>query len=248
MNTLHKRITEAFEVYQNDLNALEQMITAFHNILILDIGNAANRINAKLKKVSEFYFEETWDSSEVITSALDLVFSELEAEQDDFQDEVDKLNSSLKLMQRNYKEFILPQGIVLLVSSLELFLATIFKNLLRAKLRGVNEYAVNNICRGVNFQNWGSTIDAYRTFLDIDFNKSSINRRMIVEIQQERHIIVHRRGLLDEKSLKLLGVSKKQVGRRLKFSEDSIYKAISLFSESGKVIHEIAEQKIWDGI
>jgi len=110
-----------------------------------------------------------------------------------------------------YEQFVLAQLIVRLVSSLEVYLATVFTSCLSAKLE-LSERAVSEIASRYNFQNWGSSVEAFRTFLDIDLSSGDFDSSRIVSLQQKRHVQVHRMGVLDERAVRQLGMSPARIG------------------------------------
>jgi hypothetical protein len=96
------------ETLSQDLDSLENMISVFTVIFELDLVARAKRVQSQLIKATEDYFEETWDATEVITSSLDLTFSELDYETSGFGKAVVEFQKSMSEFEGIYKRFVLP--------------------------------------------------------------------------------------------------------------------------------------------
>jgi len=218
-------------LYQN-IASLEQMVEIFSSVFELDIAAQAKDVICRLETIADTYFYETWDSSEIITSSLDLGFSELEHRARELDDSAKQLDGSINELKRIYEQSVLPQAVVMLVGSLEVYLSTVFVSCLSAKL-DLSERAISSIRERYNFQNWGDSVDAFRTFLGIELCPQDVGGSKIVGLQQRRHVLVHRLGVIDERAARQLN-SPSLVGKRLKIKQSEVMEGI-------KVVRRLAE-------
>lgn len=227
MSVKFDQVRVANNTIQRDLAFLRRVIEVFSMVFELDVPTRAKRVTSQLRKVTDLYFHETWDSSEVITSSLDLTFSELEYETDEFAERVRQLNRSISELRRIYEQFVLSQALVMLVSSLEVYFSTVFRACLSDRL-DLNESAILKIVSQFNFQNWGSTVNAYRTFLEIELCPQTVDGAKIDALLQKRHVLVHRMGVVDERAIHQLKLPSSLLGTRLKIEAPEIAKSIDL--------------------
>lgn len=213
------------------------MIEAFSEILELDIAARAKSVKDQLQTVTDLYFYETWDASEVITSALDLVFSRLEYETSEFAQQVHELDRSINELSRIYKQFVLSQAVVILVSSLEVYLSAVFTSCLSGRL-SLNDRAISGICSRYNFQNWGSSVDAFRTFLEMELCPQGIDSSHIIALQQKRHVLVHQMGIIDERAVRQLKLSPSLVGKHLEIRQSEVLEGIELVRAIGEHLYQ----------
>lgn len=232
---LRSQVALAKQTLLEDLVSLEEMIQAFSEIFELGIVDQAKQIRSQLDKVTEVYFQETWDSSEAITASLDLTFSELEFETSRFSRRVDQLDESLGKLAGIYAHFVLSQALVMLVSSLEVYLTRVFRSCLSDK-RGLNERAIRTIMERYNFQNWGSSVDAFQTFFEVDLVPEGVNGATIERILQKRHVFVHQMGTIDEKAARKMGLHETEIGKHLKVSSAEILEGVQVVREISKCL------------
>jgi hypothetical protein len=192
----------------------------------LDIAAQAKNVIGRLRAVADTYFHETWDTSGVLTSSMDLEFAELEYHAHELDESAKQLDESINELKQIYEQFVLSQAVVMLVSSLEVYLSTVFESCLSAKL-DLGERAISNIRGGYNFQNWGDSVDAFRTFLGIELCPQDISGSKIVGLQHRRHVLVHRMGIIDERAARQLN-SPAMVGKRLKIDRFEVIEGIKI--------------------
>lgn len=236
--------SNSYETLRQNLASLEQMTVTFSKIFELDIATRAKRVKDQLQRVTDLYFYETWDTSEVITSSLDLSFSELEYETSEFAERVSRLNEAIGELNRIYEQFVLSQVIVMLVGLLEMHLSTVFVSCLSSKL-DLNDRAISKIRSRYNFQNWGDSVDAFRTFLGIELCPQESDGSKIVALQQERHVIVHQMGVIDERAGRQLNLSPSLIGRRLEIKPPEVLEDIKLVHRIGEHLYHSTEKQAY---
>jgi hypothetical protein len=239
-------VAVANETLEQNLLSLEQMLLAFSRILGLEIASQAKQIKKSLQKATELYFYETWDVSEVITSSMDLVFSELEFETSVFSEQVDELDKSIQELARIYQQFVLAHALVMLVSSLEVYLSTVFRVCLSEKLN-LNERAILQIVSQFNFQNWGSSVNAFRTFLEIELCPQEIDGSQIDALLTKRHVLVHRMGMVDERAIRQLNLPAIEIGERLRIKPSDVMEGIKLVSRIAEHLWSDISRLKFDG-
>lgn len=232
----------AHDALCRDLDSLEQIVDAFSRILELDVVAQARRVERQLVKATEIYFDETWDSAESLTSSLDSTFSELDYETSELGKAVVQLDQNMDELKAIYEQFVLAQLIVMLVSSLEVYLAAVFTSCLSAKLE-LSGRAVSDIASRYNFQNWGSSVEAFRIFLDFELCSGGFESSRIVSLQQKRHVLVHRMGVLDERAVRQLGISPHRIGERLRIGPSEIKESIELVRSIGEYVHHAGQEQ-----
>jgi hypothetical protein len=134
-----------------------------------------------------------------------------------------------------YKQFVLPQLVVMLVGSLEVYLTTVFRSYMAAKI-DLKERAIADISNRYNFQNWGSSVDAFRTYLDMELCPSGLESGKVMALQQKRHVVVHRLGILDERAVKQLALDPSFIGKRLVVQASEVREGIELVRQIGEHI------------
>jgi len=229
-------LTTASESLRRNLAAIEEMVETFSKVFELDVATQAKRVKDQLQKLEELCFHETWDTAEVITSSLDWSFAELNYEASEFSDRVQQLDDSLSRLNQIYEQFVLPQAVVMLVGSLEVYLSTVFSCCLFDMLR-LNHRAVSKISNRYNFQNWGDSVDAFRTFLGIELCPEGINNSEVVGLQQRRHVFVHRTGIIDERAAHQLSLPLSSIGERLTVGYCEVMGNIELVRRIGDHLH-----------
>jgi hypothetical protein len=233
----------ANETLRRNLASLEQMVDIFPRVFELDIATRARRVRDQLQRVTEIYFHETWDTSEVVTSSLDLSFSELEYETGEFSERVQQLDESINQLNQIYERFVLSQAIVMLVGSLEVYLSTVFACCLSGILN-LNDRAISKISGRYNFQNWGDSVDAFRTFLEIELCPEGDNGHKIAALQQKRHVLVHRMGVIDERAACQLNLPARLIGKRLRIEHSEVIEGIELIRRIGSHLHHSTKKRI----
>jgi hypothetical protein len=229
-------LTTAGESLRRNLASIEEMVETFSKVFELDVATQAKRVKDQLQKLEELYFHETWDTAEVITSSLDWSFAELDYETGEFSDRVHQLDESLSRLNQIYEQFVLPQAVVMLVSSLEVYLSTVFSCCLFDMLC-LNDRAVSKISSRYNFQNWGDSVDAFRTFLGIELCPEGVNSSEVVGLQQRRHVLVHRTGMIDERAVHQLSLPLSSIGERLRIKYSDVMENIELVRRIGDHLH-----------
>lgn len=227
MSAEHLDLRAANETVRRDLAFLTQITEAFSTVFELDIPGQAERVAAQLEKVTDIYFHETVDSSEVLTSALDWTFSELEYETDQFTQRARRLADSVDELRQIHEEFVLSQALVMLVSSLEIYLESVFRTCLSLRL-DLDRSAASQIMRLYNFQNWGDAVNAYRSFLDVELCPDTIGGGEIHAMLQRRHVLVHRMGLIDERAIRQLQLPESSLGTQLKVTSADVAQGVQL--------------------
>lgn len=233
----------ALSTLNRNLGFLERMLGSFADIFSLDVLERAGDVGKQVEAVIDLYFNETYDSSEVITSGLDLEFSKLEFDSAEFSKRVDQLGQSLSSLSSIYEEFVLCQAIVMLVSSLELYLSTMFSVGLHERYP-LGERAIVEIVSRYNFQNWGNAVEAYRNFLGIELCSRNEDGVCVTLLQQKRHLLVHQLGIIDQRGARSLGLSVAAIGQPLRVKEADVRDAIAL-------VHRIAlclQESIGDSV
>lgn len=236
MSVEHGELVDAEETIRRDLAFLKQITDVFSMVFGLNIPEQAAHVATQMEKVSNLYFRETVDSSDFITS-LDWIFSELEYEADEFAVRARRLNDSFKQLHHIYQQFVLSQALVMLVSSLEVYLGTVFRISLAHRL-GLDAGAVSQIARGYNFQNWGSATQAFRTFLQVELCPDGVEGAEVNALLQRRHVLIHRLGIIDERALRQLRLPSSSLGTRLRVSPSEINKGIILV---GRIVKHVSE-------
>ena len=163
-----------------------------------------------------------WISEESLTSAFDLDFSELEYKNRTFSQSAKMLNELIKGLETIYRQFILGQSIVIIVSSLEAFLSGIFSHCLMQKFPTKFTAQLDEITGRYNFQNWGNTIVGYRTFLNIDLGEGGNFSSRITMLQQKRHVLIHQAGVIDRRAVKQLNLRNEVVGKNINITEQEV--------------------------
>jgi hypothetical protein len=214
-------ITRFVATFNQSLDYIEQITKSFKEIFELEIREQASDISKKLNSVIELYYYDTVNSDESLTSAFDLDFSELDHMNRSFSQKAKNLKNSIMDLESIYKQFILSQSIVIIVSSLEVFLSGVFSYCLMKKFQQ-NSRAVDKITDRYNFQNWGNTVDGYQTFLNIDLGKDESFKSKIIKLQQNRHVLVRQSGIIDKRVIKTLNLPEKAIGKKLNFTEKEI--------------------------
>ena len=232
----------ASKTLNHELDALERMVQVFAGILGMDIAARAKLVQAQLIKTAELYYEETWDSAEALTASLDLTFSALDLETNEFVKSVTLLDESISKLHRIHDQFVLPQLIVLLVGSLEVYLSMLFESLLSERL-GVQQRAISKIASRYNFQNWGSSVDAFQTFLELELCPEDVDSSAIIALQQDRHVLVHRMGIVDERAARQLKLDASFIGKRLVVRRSTVLEGVRL---ARKVDEYLCEQILGD--
>jgi hypothetical protein len=223
-------INQFVNKFNQSLDYIEQIINSFNDIFKLEIREQALDISKKLNDVIELYYYDTVDSEESLTSAFDLDFSELEYKNRTFSQSAKMLNESIKGLETIYRQFILGQSIVIIVSSLEAFLSGIFSHCLMQNFQQ-NSLAVNEITGRYNFQNWGNTVVGYRTFLNIDLGEGGNFSSRITMLQQKRHVLIHQAGVIDKRAVKQLNLPNEVVGKNINITEQEVREGIKTARE-----------------
>ena len=231
---MHRRswLETANKALDRDLGSLQRILEIFPKILELDLVSRATRVKNQLQRVSELYFEETWDTSEVITSSLDLTFSQLEYETGEFSERVKDLAESFDRLRHAYEEFVVSQGLIMLVSMLEVYLSTVFTSCLEERF-GFGDRGISRIESRCNFQNWGDSVDAYRSFLGMELCPPGVSNSDVVALQQKRHVLVHQLGQIDLRAVRQLGLSPSMAGERLRIERSEVTEGINLVRNIG---------------
>ena len=223
-------INQLVDKFNQSLNYIEQILNSFKEIFELEISEQALDISKKLNEVIELYYYDTVDSDESLTAAFDLDFSELEYKNRTFSQSAKKLNESIKGLKNIYKQFILGQSTVIIVSSLEAFLSGIFSYCLMQKFQQ-NSRAVDEITGRYNFQNWGNSVVGFRTFLNIDLGEGGNFSSKITILQQKRHVLIHQSGVIDKRAAKNLNLTNEVVGKSLNITEQEVRESIKTVRE-----------------
>lgn len=231
-------------LYQS-LEFVERTVTSFRDIFALDIRGRAKGVDKKLKSVVDLYFYGTVDAEDDLISAFDKEFSELEYLSRDFSSSLNKLTDSLNKLSDIYDQSILEYTIVIMVSSLEVFLSNTFTLCLKAKFQQ-NDRAVSEIRSRYNFQNWGSSVEAYQTFLGVDFSTLKEFSSAITILQQKRHIIIHQSGVVDVKAAKYLNLPASAIGTRINIAEVDVSAGVGVVRNIAKYLYSAA-LKLTDG-
>jgi hypothetical protein len=216
------------------------LVDVFSEIFELEIAARAKSVQAQLIKTTEIYFDETWDSSEALTASLDLAFSALDYETSEFVKRVSHLDQAIGQLEDLYQQFVLGQVVVMLVGSLEIFLSAVFKSCLEQKL-DLNQRAISSIMSRYNFQNWGSSTDAFRTFFEIELCPEGVDSSTISTLQQKRHVLVHRLGELDKRAVSQLGLQPSSAGRRLTIELAEVVQGIELVRAIGEHLCQLGD-------
>jgi len=228
-----KHLATANENLRRNMASIEKIVETFSRVFELDVATRAKQVRDLLQKLVDLYFQETWDTSEVITSSLDWSFAELDYETSEYSDRVHQLDESISQLNQIYEQFVLPQAVVMLVGSLEVYLSTVFASCLSDML-GLNDRAVSKISGRYNFQNWGDSVDAFRTFLDIELCPEGVNSSEVVGLQQIRHVLVHRLGVVDERAARQLNLPLSSVGKDLKVKYSEVIEYVELVRRIGE--------------
>jgi hypothetical protein len=242
MMTRSNQFTIAYETLAQELAALERMIQVFVQIFELDVPAQAKGVGDQVQALSAFYSWETMDESGGWPS-LDQGFSELEQDAEDLLAQIHKLDQSVGELGQIYKELVLPQTIVILVSSLEVYLSTVFTLHLSSRL-SLKDSAVSEIRRRYNFQNWGDVVKAYREFVDIELPPDGIEGSEIQALLQKRHVIVHQRGVIDRRAIDQLRLPSSSLGEHLTFEHTEVEKCINLVREIGEFLYGPAREVV----
>lgn len=173
-----------------------------------------------------------------------LSFSKLEYDTSEFAERVSRLNEAIGELNQIYEQFVLPQVIVMLVGSLEMHLSAVFVSCLSSKF-GLNDRAISRIRSRHNFQNWGDSVDAFRTFLAIELCPPEVDGSEIVALQQERHVIVHQMGIIDERAVRQLNLSPSLIGRRLEIKQSEVIEDIKIVHRIGEHLYHSTEKQAY---
>lgn len=213
------KIEEIRENFEKELHTAEDIIQIFPFIFQLGIIIKARQIHDKAKKITDFYFEETWDNLRPsITAAYDLKFSELEYEMEGFGEKIDNLENGFSELENLYRQKILGQSIILLVSAFETFLSSAYITILQMK----NVKGSFDTQESRSFQNWNKAVYLYNQVLGIKLLDAGIDYEIISDMIQQRHLLVHNIGKMDEKYIEKKRIQRDLIGSPLSFEEKSI--------------------------
>lgn len=238
-NSSSDQRAEAYQTLTQELASFKQMIEVFSCIFGLDIAEQAKNVREQLLGVSGYYSWETWGTEDGWT-ALDQGFSELEQNASKLMQQVDALDRSIGELDRIYTECILPQALVMLVGSLEVYLSTVFVSCLSSR-SGLGDRAISETRSRYNFQNWGQTVEAYRVFLGIELGSEVVDSTKIHALLQRRHVIVHQRGTIDVRAIRSLKLLPSAVGERLRIKQSEVLESIDLVRCIARLIYDLSQ-------
>lgn len=234
------QFTEAYQVLSRVLANLEQMLNVFSHIFELEVAGQAKDVRDQMLGISDFYFWETGDGSGGWHS-LDEGFTELEQKMGAFSDDIEQLDQSIGELDQIHRRFVLPQILVMLVSSLEVFLSTMFELGLSSR-SNLDSRAIGEIRRGQSFQNWGRAVKAYSTFLGMDPCPEGVENSEVQALIQKRHVIVHQMGIVDGRALQDLRLPSTAVGKRLGIDRSAVIESLDLVGKIGKHVFDLSRQ------
>ena len=103
-----------------------------------------------------------------------------------------------------------------------------------------NDRAVFEIRSRYNFQNWGSTVEAYQTFISIDFATLKGIGSAITILQQKRHILIHQSGIIDAKAAKYLNLPARVIGTHLMVTEEDVRDGVRIIKNISNHLYNSA--------
>lgn len=227
-----------FHALEKDLASIEEMVDFMPRVQRLDLQRKAESVAKTTKEIVQIYFEESHavyansddDIRETTTTQFDGLYADADDEIATLQHALSGLRGAMNDLQTIYSSFMLPQAIVMLVSSLEAFLSTTFDICVEERLQKAGLHtsgAKKVIVEQYNFQNWGTSVKAYREILGIELAPATLDSGLIEQIQQIRHILVHRAGIVDERAVRHLRLEEAQLGRRLVVTGELVTKGIA---------------------